>query len=353
MLMRGAAGSGRGWIAGGVAAALLPQLAWHNALWGFQSQVYFSLLFSLAALWLLGAPGPSVRRQIAGVVAGGAALLAMGAGALVPVALIGLVAMRAIERRSVEAARWREAWPAFVLLVAALMARVEVPEHAGMRAVDAGQFLAVFLRALAWPHAWQAMAAWVLNAPLAWVVVARFAGWRRAVAGEDFVLLLGGWAVAMAGAMAWSRGASEEFAGAVPSRYADFLMLLPVANVACVVMLVREATARRQSARWIAAAWGGFLFMGWLGLSVQMMQRIILPRMRDREAPVRLAVAFQRSGEAAVFAGQPRLLVPHPNPESVRAVLNDPRLRGALPPSLQPERPMGPLSRVVRWGLGR
>ena len=84
-----------------------------------------------------------------------------------------------------------------------------------------------------------------------------------------------------------------------------------------------------------------------------MMQRIILPRMRDREAPVRLAVAFQRSGDAAVFVGQPRLLVPHPNPESVRAVLDDPRMVGALPPSLQPERPLGPLSRAVRWVLGR
>jgi hypothetical protein len=83
------------------------------------------------------------------------------------------------------------------------------------------------------------------------------------------------------------------------------------------------------------------------------MERIILPRMRDREAPVRLAVAFQRSGDAAVFAGQPRLLVPHPNPESVRAVLDDPRMRGGLPPSLQPERPLGPWSRAVRWVLVR
>jgi hypothetical protein len=70
-------------------------------------------------------------------------------------------------------------------------------------------------------------------------------------------------------------------------------------------------------------------------------------------APVRVARAFQATGDPAVFAGQPRLLVPHPNPEAVRAVLNDPRMQGALPPSLQPGRPMGPLSRAVRWLLGR
>lgn len=103
----------------------------------------------------------------------------------------------------------------------------------------------------------------------------------------------------------------------------------------------------------VGAAWGLFLLIGWAGLSGETMQRIILPRMRDREAPVRLAVAFQRSGDAAVFAGQPRLLVPHANPESVRAVLEDTRMRGVLPPSLQLERPMGPLSRAVRWVLAR
>ena len=53
-----------------------------------------------------------------------------------------------------------------------------------------------------------------------------------------------------------------------------------------------------------------------------------------------------------MFDGKPLLLVPHPNSEAVCAVLNDPRLRGALPPSLQPERPMGPLSRGVRAMLG-
>jgi len=183
------------------------------------------------------------------------------------------------------------------------------------------------------------------------------AGKRRAAAGEDFVVVLGGWAVAMAGAMAWTRGASGEFVGAVPSRYGDFLVLLPLANVWSVVVVVRGGVvgrpARARMVGAIATAWGGFLLVGWAGLSTETMQRIILPRMRDRDAPVRLAVAYQRSGDAAVFAGQARLLVPHPNPESVRAVLNDERMRGALPPSLQAEWPMGGLSRGVRAVLGR
>jgi hypothetical protein len=90
-----------------------------------------------------------------------------------------------------------------------------------------------------------------------------------------------------------------------------------------------------------------------MGLSAEVIRGLILPRMHDRDAPVRLAVAFQRSGDPAVFIGQPRLLVPDPNPESVRRILTDPRLRGVLPPSLQPQQPTGPLSRAARFVLRR
>lgn len=362
-------------VALGVAFAFLPHLAWHNALWGFQSQVYFSLGFSVLALGWLGTEGVAGWRRWAGVAAGVAGLLAMGGAALVPVALIGLVALRAWERRAWTSERWRELWPALGLLGAAVALRVEVPEHAVLQAKTAGQWAETFLRALAWPQAWQPLAAFGLNAPLALAVGLRVLGRRRAVAGEDFVVVLGGWAVAMAAAMAWSRGASAEFFGAVPSRYADFLVLLPLANGWCTAVLVREARAKRvagdgrgqgdggvsdratqragRMAAVIAVGWGLFVAAGWAGLTAETLRGIVFPRMRDREAPVRLAVAFQRSGDAAVFAGQPRLLVPHPNPDSVRVVLSDERLRGALPPSLQPERPMGPLSRAVRWVLRR
>ncbi len=350
-------GKGRALVAVGVAIAFLPQLAWHNALWGFQSQVYFSLGFSLVALWLMGAEGVAGRRRWIGLAAGGAGLLAMGAAALVPVALIGLVALRVIERRKWDRQRWGEFWPAGVLLLVALALRVEVPEHAVLQATSVVQWGEAWLRALAWPQVWQPIVAWVVNLPLVWAVGSRLAGRRSAARGEDFVILLGGWAVAMVAAMAWSRGGSGEFIGAVPSRYADFLVLLPLANGWCAVVLCKQAMAARpKRARLMATgavAWGAFLMVGWLGLSSEMMQRIVLPRARDREAPVRLMQAYQRSGDPAFFSGQPRLIVPHPNPESVRIVLADERMRGALPPSLQPDAPLGVLSRATRWLLGR
>lgn len=354
MLARGMGRWGRVGVGAGAGLAYLPHVAWENALWGFQSSVYFVIFFSLAALALLGNASRTPAQLAGGLASGVAALLAMGAGAFVPVTLLGLVLVRAIEWRRFDRARWSEAWPALVLLAMAGILRVAVPAHATLQAATARQFFNALGRALAWPHTGMPLAALVMNLPLLLLVGARLAGLRRAVAGEDFVLLIGGWSAVAAGAMAWTRGGGHEFDAGVTLRYVDFLLLLPIANTWCALRLAREAAAERQTlARLLAGSWGVFLFIGWLGLSAQIMRGFILPRMRDRDVTVRLAVAYQRSGNAAVFAGQPAFFVPHPNLTVVRAVLDDPRMRGALPPSFQPDRPMGPLSRAVRVLLGR
>jgi hypothetical protein len=315
--------------------------------------VYFSIMFSVLALVWLGTGTPTPARRAAGLAAGGAALLAMGSGALVPVALLGCEAVRQIGRRQFDRARF---WPALVLLAIAWGLRPAAPPAglAILQSTQAGQFLRAWLRALAWPHTGQPLAALVLNAPLAWWMIARARGREAATAGGEAAALVGGWAVLLAAAMAWTRGGSGEWIAGVPSRYADFLVFLPLANAWCGGGWVRQvAGPARRWRRGAAVAWALFLAVGWIGLSAEAMQRVILPRARDREAPVRLAVALQQSGDPAILAGQPRLLSPHPNPAIVLAVLHDPRLRGRLPPSLQPGRPLGAASRWTRAILGR
>lgn len=167
----------------------------------------------------------------------------------------------------------------------ALALRVEVPENAVLRSGTAAQFFATLGRVLAWPHIEQPWAVLGLNLPMAIMVIERISGRRRAWPGEDFVLLLGGWAWAGALAAAWARGGSDEFAAGTPSRYADFFILLPLANAWCVVTRALSAPVRwRASARWVAVAWGAFLFVGWLGLSAQMWRGDCSSRERSRGA---------------------------------------------------------------------
>ena len=344
----------RGVLAGVVALAFLPHLAWHNALWGIESHAYFSLGLSVLALALLGVEKRGVRRTVAGVAVAVAGFFAMGPGALVPVALLGLCGLRGLERRRVDGGLVREAAMAVGLLAFGLWLRAEVPEHADLQASGLMQFGAAVAQTLSWPHVNVPWAALVLNLPLLLVAGGRIARRRSAARGEDLVLLLGGWSLAICLGTAWARGGSAELAAGVPSRYVDFVVVLPLANLGCLAILLREASTRvRASARILSAAWAIFLTLGWLGLGAEMMRGVVLPRARNREAPVRLAVAFQTSGDPAVFDGQPRLLVPHPNLDVVKAVLADPRMRGKLPPSFQPEEPRGLFSRAVRWVLGR
>ncbi len=355
LLLSGATGWRRGVIAIGTTLAFLPQLAWHNAILGFQSQVYFALLFSMLALRWLGAEFVSGWWRIAGLVMGTAALFAMGSGAFVPVALLSVLVLRVIERRRWSRRDHAMLWPAVLLLIAAVAARAPPPiQHLALHAQSFDQFARTLARVLAWPHVTQPLAAVALNAPLLIAISSRLVRRRTAVPGEDAVLLLAAWSAAGAFAMAWARGGSDEFLAGVPSRYVDFVVLLPMANAWYVLVLAKAAGERiRRVATLTACAWSLFLATGWIALSAETMRYLVLPRARDRDAPVRLAVAFAATGDPRIFDGQPRLLIPAPNLGAVTAVLHDSRLQGFLPPSFQPERPIGPLSRAVRSALRR
>ncbi len=340
-------------LATGVMVAFLPQLAWHNALWGFQSSVYFALLFSVVALRCFSADPLTRPAVVRGTIAALAGLFALGSGSFVPIALFGLLVVRAAERRRIDAPD-RILWAAGVVLVsAAVMLRIDRAGDAALQAQSAAQFLGALGRLLAWPHSVSA-AALVLNSPLAVTIWRRISRRDASTPAADFALAIGLWSFTGALATAWARGGSEEMMVGVPSRYVDFIVLLPIVNAWCALHLLTEARSSGRSVLpAIAAAWALFLTVGWFGLSSEMMRRVVLPRIRDRDAPVRLMAAYQRTEDPRVFDGEPRLLVPHANLETVRAVLHDRRLKGALPHSLQPGRPPGPLSRAVRGLLDR
>ena len=344
----------RAGITAAVILACLPLAGWHNALWGFQTQAYFALLLAMPSFFWLGAANRSPGRLAAGLVMGGAAMLAMGPGELLPLPLLGLAVLRMAEKRKWNADGWRTLWPAGTLLAMAWVLAVSVPAPRSLQAGSPAQFAVALGSMLAWPHPEEPLAAVVLNLPLGLVLAGRILRRREPHAAEDFVLLLGGWAAVTAAAIAWARGGGAELQAGVPSRYVDFLILLPLANTWCALRLISDTAGRwRMRLRPLGVIWGLFLFVGWLGVSLQMWRGIVRPRMRDRLAPVRLAVAFQKTGDPAVFLGQPRLYILYPEPEVALTVLHDPRLQGRLPPSLQPQHPLGPLSRLARMTLGQ
>jgi len=333
-----------------VSLAYLPVLAWHNVIWGFQSQVFFSLGFGSVALYLWSSANRGSVRRLLGFGAAFASMLAMGAGYLVPAAWIAVLTLRLWRQRA-----WRtdalEVVGHSVLIGVAAMLSVRVPEHELLRADSLATWAAALMTGLAWPHVSNPLAALILNAPLAaGIVLACKRHPLAATPQAEGALALGFWGALIVAAAAYSRGGSPEFVGSIPSRYVDFVVLLPLANVWWLVYLVRSVSSERRLLKvCLSIAWAGFLLAGAVALAVPVWRGLVLPRLQDRDVAVRLLQVYQQTGDASVFTGRSKLQTPGVGLELVDRVLRDPALAGRLPPALQPEIPMGFMAALLRW----
>ena len=346
---RSVTGLSRFAMAGVIVVAFIPVLDWHNVLWGFQSHVWFALGFSSVAILCV-----SEDRTILWVVIGWAcvlaAMLSMGAGYLVPVAILGHVIFRTIVERRLTVGTAQFFYAAVCLLLAVLL-YTRVQELAGLHPATFFDFLISFLRIMAWPHSDVGAAALVMNAPMALLFFTRIQGRRPPCTGEKSIVMLWLWGASMAAASAWSRGGGAEFQAGLPSRYVDFIVLIPLANFWVLLAGMRFVMGKtKKRTRMAVIVWVIFASIGWGGVTLPLVRGIILPRIRDREAPVRLAVSYQYTRDRNIFIGQPKFYVPHSDLNNVDLVLNDTRLAGRLPPSFQPDKELGWLSALTRFG---
>jgi hypothetical protein len=169
---------------------------------------------------------------------------------------------------------------------------------------------------------------------------------------EEFVLGIAIWSLAAAASIAYFRG--RGISVGVPSRYIDFILLLPLASIWSAWWVVqRIEPPRRRMANGLLVVWLGFMFVGWIGLSAEALRFVILPKIETRDRALQLTITSQQDSSTVVFPTDGSVIPPHPDLQVVHRVLVDPRMKGILPPSFQPERPLGPLSRFVRTILGR
>lgn len=338
-----------GWMTLATSILYDPITAWNNVLWGFQSQIFFSALFSVLAIYAFVGRGLNFKRVTVGLLLGLCAQFAMSAGAFVPIALIAVASLRIFERRRQSSDVVWLIVAAIVLAMVAVVLHVSVPGHTVLEAKSVANWSVIFSEIMAWPHVTIAAAGLILNLPLIFVGVTRLVARREAQTEEDFSIAIAAWATAAAAAAAWFRGGGGEFVYGVPSRYIDFLLLLPIANVWCLLKIVEGAPgALKRVVYGAASAWGMFLFIGWAGGVADSLEHEVLPRIRHRDEPLILTREFQRTNDPNLFRAGEAHMLPHPSPASVKRVLNDPRMKAVLPPSLQPTTPQGPLSRIVR-----
>jgi hypothetical protein len=319
----------------GIAMLFVSTAGWQNALWGFQSQVYFASLLGVVAIAGITA-GPPLRGKW--WIGWTAALLGLFANAsgLLGVVAIFLVAFAAawVQR---DRASWLAAGATLVPLALGLALRVEPPAHAALHARDAGEFTAVFAHSLAWPHVDRAWVFVLMIWPLCWLVIRRRRERRPLDFGDRCALALGLLGGLHAAAIAYSRGA-----GLIEhrplSRYQDPLVLGVAAQLFAVARLAVDGLRLERIA---FLGWGATLAAGLITLTATNLT-LNLPFKRAQD---RLALPVIRSIAANPTTHAPNetdaFTIVHPsNPDSARRVLTDPTLVATLPAFLRENTPV-------------
>jgi len=314
-----------------VLALVLP-FAWENTLWGFQSQFYFLLLFSLLTIWLLGLSKPLSAKWWLGVMVAVGSLFTTASGFLASDAVVALILLDLLKHRK----NWRRNFPtlAFCLAIttAGFMLKKDVPIHHVLQAHSVGDFIISLGNNLAWP----------------WIVLPVYApcnlfplillGWiylksnEDQMPGERLVLGIGFWVSAQAAAAAYGRGAG----GSLPYwRYMDSSSFIMIANCAAIgLLLIRYRVRLRPARLW----YSGFLLwaiscLAGLGLLSNHAWQIDIPESKlVQQMQLKTTRAFLATDDPGVLLNKPGVYILMPaNVTNEVALLRNPHIRSLLP----------------------
>jgi hypothetical protein len=317
-------------------------LAWDNVLWGFQSQFYFLIGFSL-----LGMDGllreKFSPRWFLGLLAMLCALVSMGSGFFCAVAVLPLLLRQTLEPGS----GWRAVW-ASLLAAAGILAlgwqfHFEPPWHAGLRAENARDFVAYVAHCLAWPRPAHFALGALFYSPLLMLAVRwllRGASAGAAGHATRFTLATGFWVLLQIAALAYARGQGGGFPA---NRYGDVFAIGLVAN-AFALGLLAPPQGKRAWTFW-AAAWLGVIVLG-AAIQLNKTYREELPQHRRKNRAFEDTVrSYLMDGDAGALRTRP---IPFPDYDWFLRMLDRPSIRAILPPSVSHPQRVSTLSDAAR-----
>ena len=231
-----------------------------NTVHGFQSQMYFLGIFSVAAIAGLGFGQPMGALWFGGLASALMAIVTMGSGLLAAMAVAGLVALRAVKRRALPRGQVVTLVSALAIIALGLAVNVTAPQDAQYQAKTAHKFLTCLLETLAWPLSRPPAVAIVVGLP--WMLLfVRY--WQRGFRNEraaEFVLTFGFWGGLKVVALAYGRAAIIH-----SSRYMDTVCVPSMAALASLFVLADNLDFPQVSRGFktaLAVLWTGLLIGG-------------------------------------------------------------------------------------------
>lgn len=306
------------------------QMLWENTLWGFQSQFYFLLLFSLVHVLETSAGRPWSPAWWIGNVAGLANLFTMAGGPISAVAALGHLAWR----------RWRcrEAQPGDLFLAAWNLALIAcgillLPEAGigrhGSPNPGIGELFRRICDVLSWPAMDWRFGLLVWAPALGFLIRCVLTPAKRF--GPAWLMPLVLLALGFALSVSYARG------GALASRYSDFYCVSVIANLIC---LLTWPVPARWSRLKLALLWVATLFLiQWLKSGEQAAYLFTLEKdvghRREEGDSIR---QYFRTANPRVLRGKGSFETQEI--AALEAIRTTPRLQGIMPQSLQLPHPL-------------
>jgi hypothetical protein len=304
-------------------------LSYDNILLGFNTHFYLLLAFSFASLCLMADSQAWSPRWAAGGLSGLASFLCMASGALTLAAAAGLhLAQMACGRRT----GVRE-WLGFAALVAATLVLASliphVPSSDVFRAHSVRQFVSAVFELASWPAPPNLGALMALPSVL---FCLRTMADRPALSDPRwFNVAAFGWILTQFVAFAAGRALIP-----VENRYLDTLLIGLVVNLTSLFWLVGTDAASRKHRTWALTALATWLVI--VGASLVRPAHPLPGSMDLRRETAGVQEknlrGYLATGDTSYLAGAPLTDIPYPDAGRLRALLDEPKIRVALPPGL-------------------
>lgn len=333
------------WAAAVLLAAV--PFGWESLLWGFVSQFYFLMLFSMASLALLTEAGAFSWRWWLGTLLAVASFFSMASGALTLLVVMCLSLLQMISARRASPRDLAALAVHGLLTLLAFRAVPELPGYEALRAHSFVDFLVAATRLLGWPA----------PVPLGLVfylpILGLAASLLRAPFNRNdprwFPIAVCGFVIIQVAAIALGRANGLLLA----SRYFDLLQIGMMANFAAALALMipsKENPKRRFVLRAGMALWCVFLSLS-VGLAARKIGGMIETRRQMAAIELQNARDYFTSGDSAHLAHKPAEEIGYPWPPRLREALDDPTLRKILPPSLNPAARVNPAVESIKAAL--
>jgi hypothetical protein len=308
-------------------------LSYENTLFGFQSQFYFLLLFSVLQIAGTFLARPRSWAWWLAPLAGAAALFSMASGLLSALAILFIAAWRAWrDRRITRDDGWIFSTNAS-LCVVGWMLKVDMPGHAYLKTTDPWSWLDAWLHQLGWPMPTH----WAAPLGLVPPVLLGLAYLRRKIDGPIVWTLLGAsvWFWLQTAAIAFGRGAVEY---GCASRYCDIFVFGLLVNLLILAFLVTHAVSpvAQRSLFITTVAFIVVTLWGFAQETVVTGGEYLSPMPGINATRIATVRNYVCTHDPSFFEKKPWDELPYPSAGQLAELLDTPVLRAVLPSSVRP-----------------